>query len=428
MRVFLAWLLSLLFVLNAFARDGERDYPGWYRVDKPIEEVVQLQAPKQKAEIEPEANLPENVTEEKAFRKLPMRSKDIKAKGIVERKHFAKNNKDLLLAEKLLKQVYEGSERNFVISPLSFYSMSVLLANGVVDETLFEFSSMFPVLHLKEVNQALKGYLEYRRDSIGVSNSLWGRMFSEHYQNLMAEELGAEMWGLGDTTEPINNWAMVRTEGAVEDMASVEKVASDDMFASSIAYFKQKSAPFTVKALSKKQFFNLDGSISKVDMLRGESVADYYEGEGVQVLRLSYLSGDTITIYLPDTEIPFDDFVRGFNVNKLKPIYEQKEVKILMPKIDIKYALNNAQAIYENMGIHRIFKKNNFDFAKMVSFDEKVSFSKVLMKSLIIIGADSATSDNKTDLSTKVSFEADHPFVFMLNDGDFIGAYIFGEE
>jgi hypothetical protein len=50
------------------------------------------------------------------------------------------------------------------------------------------------------------------------------------------------------------------------------------------------------------------------------------------------------------------------------------------------------------------------------------------MKSLIIIGADSATSDNKTDLSTKVSFEADHPFVFMLNDGDFIGAYIFGEE
>lgn len=427
MRVILALVISLFFVFNSVARDGERDYPGWFRVDNPVENVSQPKVLPQKVEKKAENALPKKVAKEKSFRKMPIRSREVKAKEIVEEKHFAKNNRDLLLAEKLLKQVYNNSERNFVVSPLSFYSLSVLMANGVVDESLFEFSSLFPVLHLREVNDKLKDYLESKKDSIGVYNSLWGHIFSEHYQNLMAEQLNAEMWGIADTTEPINNWAGVRSDGAIREMASVEKATSDDLFASGLAYFKMKSAPFLVKKSSVRQFFNLDGSISKTELLQGEANADYFEEDNVQVIRLSYSSGDSLTIFLPDTEIPFDDFVHGFSVNKLKPIFEKKEVKILMPKINIEYALNDVQSIYATMGISRIFEKDNYDFAKMVSFDEEVKIKKVLMKNKVSIG-DDVTIAEKSDLSTKVSVEADHPFIFMINDGDFIGAYISGEK
>ena len=60
---------------------------------------------------------------------------------------FANNNKDLELASKWLKKEFESARmQNILLSPLDFYFASVLMANGVVDQTLVEFSKMFSVL------------------------------------------------------------------------------------------------------------------------------------------------------------------------------------------------------------------------------------------------------------------------------------------
>ena len=433
MRVFLGFLFSLIVVFACVAKDGERDYPSWFIVapapDNAESVVIEEAIPPAQEEQSMQKN------EEPVIGSIKSRKGHIKkshfAKALndsIKDKHFAKNNKDLLLAEKLFKAAYANSNNaNVVVSPLSFYTVSVLIANGVVDETLFEFSSIFPVLHLGDVNKMLKDYLDEKKDSISIYNSLWGKAFGEHYQSLMAEELGVEAWGIENSTQIINDWVGTRTQGNIKAFATTEKIASDDMFASGAILFMPEKPPFEIKQADVKQFFNLDGTISKVTLLKGEAVADYFENADMQVVKLAYPSGDTLTLFLPNNDIDFEDFIDEININILKPKFERKEVQILIPNFDFEYGINGIQNIYELFGVKRIFAKENYDFAKMVSFDEQIKIKNVFLKSRISLGRENATSDAE-DLSTKVFFEADHPFVFMLNDGDFIGAYIMGDK
>ena len=53
-----------------------------------------------------------------------------------------------------------------LIHILSFYILSVLIANGVVDESLLEFSKMFPVLRIRDVDAKLAEYLKSQNEGI----------------------------------------------------------------------------------------------------------------------------------------------------------------------------------------------------------------------------------------------------------------------
>ena len=338
------------------------------------------------------------------------------------------NNKDLLLTEKLLKLVYlENSSSNIVVSPLSFYAISVLIANGVVDETLFEFSSIFPVLHLAEADKMLKAYIDTKRETVSLHSALWSGAFSEHYKTLMQEYLGAELWGIQDSTQIINDWINARTQGALSSFAEPEKATSEDVYASGGAWFKIKEAPFRVQNTSTRQFFNLDETVSNIKFLQGEVVADYFENEDMQIVRLLYPTGDKLTIWLPNSNVDFDEFVDAADLNFLRSDFERKEVKIVIPEFDINYTIHDTASVYDALGIKRIFEKDNYDFAKMISFDNASTVKKVFLSSRIAMKEN--VSDEETgELSAKISFEADHPFIFMLNDGDFIGVYISGKE
>lgn len=429
MRVFLGILLSSLLVFAVQAKDGERDYPTWFVVNHAEDEAAPVAAESQKtAESSKEAVSDEKSSEVKPNKLRMKRIHLVKKENVQKESRFAKNNKDLLLTEKLLKSIYnENRASNFVISPLSFYAVSVLIANGVVDETLFEFSSIFPVLHLAEVDKLLKTYVDSKKNSISLYSALWSGAFSEHYKALMQEYLGAELWGIKDSTKIINDWINVRTNGKIDAFVEPENATSEDVYASSAAMFKIMKAPFKTQNTSVRQFFNLDETISNIKFLQGEAVADYFENEDMQVLKLTYSMGDKLTLWLPSSDVDFDAFVDEFDLNWLKPEFEKKEVKIIIPQFDIKYIVKNVFGIYETMAITRIFKKENYDFAKMVSFDNPTKINKVFLASQVSM-QENLLNDETEELSAKISFEADHPFIFMINDGDFIGAYVSGKQ
>lgn len=421
--------MSGLIVFAVQAKDGERDYPTWFVVSHTEDEAASVAAESQETAESPKEAVAEEESSEVKPRRLRMnRAHLAKKEKAQEENRFAKNNKDLLLAEKLLKQVYqENLSGNFVVSPLSFYTVSVLLANGVVDETLFEFSSMFPVLHLAEVDKMLKTYIDSKKESIELPNALWSGAFSEHYKTLMQEYLGAELWGIKDSTKIINDWVNARTQGGLKTFAEPEKATPEDVYASGGALFKIMKAPFKTQNTTIRQFFNIDETVSNIKFLQGEVAAGYFENEDMQVLRLTYPTGDKLTLWLPNSDIDFEEFIDEINVGFLKSGFEKKEVKVIIPEIDITYAIKNVAEVYELMGVKRIFEKENFDFAKMISFDNATKIKKVFLNARVMM-RENLSDDETEELSAKISFEADHPFIFMINDGDFIGAYVSGKK
>lgn len=429
MRVFLGVLFSAMIVFAVQAKDGERDYPTWFVVEH-TEETAEAAVIENKETIESTREVvSEGKNEEIKPRKSRFdRNRFAKRERIIEENRFAKNNKDLLLTEKLLKIIYQNNSlSNFVVSPLSFYTVSVLVANGVVDETLFEFSSMFPVLHLAEVDKVLKSYIDSKNESISLNSALWSGAFSDHYKTLMQEYLGAEFWGVEDSTQVINDWINTRTQGVLDTLGEPEKAIPEDVYVSGGAWFKMKEAPFKVQSTSVRQFFNLDETVSNIKFLQGEVAAEYFENEDMQILRLSYSTGDKLTIWLPNSDIDFDAFVDEIDLNFLRPEFERKDVKIVIPEFDIKYTIKQTANVFASLNIKRIFEKDNYDFAKMISFDNATKVKKIFVSSRMALTEN--VSDSPTEeLSAKISFEADHPFVFMVNDGDFAGVYISGEK
>ena len=345
---------------------------------------------------------------------------------------FAKNNKDLEIASQWLKREFKNEQtKNILLSPLDFYLSSVLLANGVVDQTLFEFSKMFSVMRLSEVNQQLKSYLLRRSGSTSLKISLWGKVFSEHFSNLMKKQLDIEIWGLNDNTEIINDWVKAKTGGKISRIIPLENVAEKDMFLVSSACFESFwRQPFDPSVVEQKEFYNLNGQVTKIEMLQNEQAADYYENEEMYALRLFFETGDYISLFMPKKTNNFEEFVEEFSVEQLKPAFQKRLVSITLPKVEIEYQSSIIKDLYKMFGVKKVFEKENYEFAKMVNFDTEASIKDVLLKAKMKIdeGVSPNNIKNKekiipNNLETAV-FNANRPFLFIINNGDFIGMVV----
>ena len=436
------WLAVFLFgALFWGVSSAQSDNPEWFVLDSRTELVEDEVKNDAEVEIAPkeETSLPES------FLSLSIFSDE----GFEDNLRFAKNNRDLELAGQWLKQEFKNEKtKNIVLSPLDFYLSSVLLANGVVDQSLFEFSKMFSVMRLAEVNQQIKSYVAKRNPATSIQLSLWGKTFSEHFSELMKEQLNVEIWGLKDTTDIINDWIKAKTDGEIDQIISKENVDEKDVFLVSSASFEACWwMPFDFSKVEQKDFYDLTAHAAKVEMLQGEQVADFFEDEKMYALRLFYETGDYVSLFMPKDANNFENFVEEFSVAQLKPAFEKKKVEIMLPKVEIEYQSAMIKEIYKTFGVQKIFEKGNYDFAKMISFDIEASVKNVLLKakmkfdeglspnfakrltlkaSKIIASEKSSDSNQKEEGETlknleKAVFNADHPFIFMINNGDFIG-------
>lgn len=345
-----------------------------------------------------------------------------------DRMRFAANNKDLRIAETWLKHEFsKNNNQNIVISPLVLYMASALLANGITDDSLSEFSQLFSILHLNKTNQRLTEYVDSKKDTISVNLSLWGKAFSDRYQNLMKEQLSAEIWGIQDTTEQINNWIGSRTNGLIRDIAPVEKITDSNICVAGSAYLKDTlQTPFNASDSQETEFTNLDGSKSKIVMMYQSSEIEYYSDTTMQAIRLYYTSGNYITILLPREKTDFKQFVLGLRAHQLKPRFKQKMwVDLLLPKFNIEYASAKTYEYYKTLGINKIFTADNYDFAKMITYDNSYSIKDVYLKSKIELEDSTIEKGEETKApDEKIQFIANRPFVYIINNGDFVGTFV----
>lgn len=429
------WFVSERDLWETEEDNGEKKIDKFEKLDfQPFETAKKTnqKSGKNGAALEKQRIQKDNETEsESAQNKL-----DLQESIALSDDRYSIGNYDVKLAASWFKrEAGLGHGKNFVISPLSLYSLSVVLANGVVDESLLEFSRMFSVLKLREVNKQLKTYLTLKKNSVQIFNSLWGRTFSMRYQKLAAADLGTEVWGLAENTAPINDWISSRTAGKVRDIVPVNTVSDNGFWLVGNAYFNGKWVyPFDKKKTVDKVFHNLDGTDGKVRMMQQKGNFFYYEDAQMQAVRLFYQSGDYITFYLPRPEVDFGEYAENFDQQKFDLKFRRnQQVNVKLPKFDMMYNTQRTKNLFGMLGVRKVFQLENYDFVKMLSMDEAGYVKHIVLNAGIKvdeIGGEADLGDQKEKTVSKlvgqpqVDFIADRPFIFTVNRGDFVGAFV----
>ena len=445
-------LMCCLMWTNFFGLPAAAQYarPGWFVVDKVESADGNFEAEKHGADKveEPEADIVLGAEESyvslsgKEHMKHPA---DEKPAGTGHfRENFSLNNQNLRLAAVWLKQEMPKAEgKNFVLSPLSFYILSVLIANGVVDESLLEFSKIFPVLRIRDVDAKLAEYLKSQNEGIMLVNSLWGKVFSKRYREQMNNMLGTEIWSLQEDTAPINAWLKEKIGGAFNNAVEIRPVPEGALFLAGAAYFDGEwKFPFEEENTKLLNFYNMDGSIGKVMMMSQELVTDYYEDAVMQAVRLYFASGDYLTVFLPRAASDFNKFAANIGERRLKPEFNRERVEVSLPQFELFYKISDFRSLYALFGVQKIFLPDNYDFAKMINYDFPAYVEEVALQTKIRVretrvrsgdaggngAAETVRPSAVTGLSGKdvKEFRANRPFIFMVNEGDIIGVYVKG--
>lgn len=349
---------------------------------------------------------------------------------------FSLGKRELKLAVLLLKEEYkENTGRNFVISPLSFYAVSVLLANGVVDSTLLEFSKLFSVFRLADVSDTLKAYLSDKSKSYGWNISLWGNIFSQRYRTLIGDIVKAETWSLQGNTSTLNMWISEKTEGGVNKIIDERPVNDEELFVvSTVSFYHKWKFPFEQNLTKRKIFYAVDGEKTAVNMMYQNGTFDYFENDFMQVVRLFFDTGDFIVFYLPRENSDFNKFVANFDDYKMLPEFQNKKIDLFIPRFQLSSNVRNVREKFAVLGVKEIFS-SIYNFAKMVNFDISVKVSEVFMNVRVRIdegghqgNESNVVVENEVNDNVSIIFNADRPFIFMINQGDIIGAVVKGNK
>ena len=344
---------------------------------------------------------------------------------------FSQNDADFYFTAKFLKTAFENRKDNFVISPLSVYIATALLDNGADGNSKVElereilnqpkeaylgYFRELPALNMDALNKKLSTYIERKKNNIKITNIITAKNFRPDYVEKMSNEL----------------FATLDNKNAEPDKIKLTNIVDFEDF---------WVQPFKTHNTSVKEFYSLDGQTDKVSMMHDyERWVDYYQDEKMQAIRLPYRGGNVMHIFLPKEGVDFNDFIKNLHAAELYLEYRQLPVEIFIPKFSFDYELNDMIPFYKQWGVEDVFGQES-NLSKLS--DTPYYVSRIMHKTNIKIDEMGTKAYAITEVfglglgdtlrgaleprKWKMIFNANRPFVFMINNGDFIGVYVKGK-
>lgn len=336
-----------------------------------------------------------------------------------ENMHFSKYDADFYLTARFLKTAFENKTDNFVVSPLSVYTATTLLANGADGNSKIELEKEIlnkePYLNMDTLNKTLSNYIEQKKDTIKITNIMTGEDFKSDYVGKMTKEFFATLDY--KNTKP----------GEIKLTNIVE---FEDFWVE----------PFKSYNTAVDKFYSLDGQTDEVDMMYDdERLTDYYQDEKMQAIRLPYRDGNVMHIFLPREGVDFKDFIQNLQATDLYLDYHPLPVEIFIPKFSFEYTLDNMIPFYQQWGVKDIFgpKSNLSQLSDTPYYVSKITHKTKIKTDELGTAAYAMTEQGLANFGDtggslepkkwKMIFKANRPFVFMINNGDFVGVYVKGQ-
>ncbi len=209
---------------------------------------------------------------------------------------------------------------NVAISPYSIFLALGLAHMGAAGGTADAMASSMHVSGLDSFTLGLANAWTLNHVRCGggegadvrIANGLWladgfeARVdYLARAQSQYRAEVAALDFASGDPAAPINAWVRERTAGKIENAVARVPPLTVLMIVNTV-YFKGRwTAPFDSALTEDAPFHKVDGSDKAVAMMRfpmNERRLPYFEGDGVQSLRLAYGDDEALhmALFLPE--------------------------------------------------------------------------------------------------------------------------------
>ena len=353
----------------------------------------------------------------------------------------------------MLKESFKTNQNNTVISGLSVDFATDMLANGTTGKSLVQLTK-FLGNSVENKNKELQGKLKNLPQTLEISNSIWGNQFKQSFKTLLENILNVSTNPLPSNTSTINAWISEKTHNKIPSVLEPEKTDPYDLYLVNTVYFKDSWADqFEKINTQKEEFHTISGINKEVSMMHKTSKILYAENDKLQSIKLPFRMGGYMTIFLPkETELSvpetakvflrrstnspdkFATFMNDLTLSDLDLVYTSQKVIVSLPKFKIDKE-TNVKKLFESFGITEIFKEDNRDLGAMTPLGAYVK--DIMQRAVIEVEEEGTTAAAATVVHAKakgigrresvIRFTANRPFLFFVDQGDFIGIYT-GEE
>lgn len=353
---------------------------------------------------------------------------------------WAADDADMKLAVSLLKNEARYKQSNFIISPISIYTAATILANGSDGQSLQELKNYLLTdsinVSLGDITEILKSSQRSFSDKVIIKNSLWGKDFNSEFEQIARDF--TNVTELPWKTDVLNKWLNVNTKGEVSGILESDWTDKGDVYFFNVTAFKDKWAEeFDWRKTKSRDFYSFGKQDPvKVNTMYARRLADYYEDDKMQAVRLWFQSGDFIEIFLPRRTVRFKKFMQDLQSDDLKLNYEKADVKIYLPRLEIKNKISDLREIFKKYHIEKVFAPANQDFDKLSNEPHTLrNMVHVVDLRLDETGSEAlpVPEDDEDETVDQVFgelppkiFNVDRPFIFMINSGMLIGSYTQG--
>jgi len=270
--------------------------------------------------------------------------------------------------------------------------------------------------------------------TLKVANAIWieksvrlNDEYSTDLANTFKTKLASLRFTDPGTIAQINEWVSDATGGKISRL--LEKPPSPPMFLANAVFFHASwRSPFEKQSTTEQPFHLVDGSTSKVRMMRQSGSFRYAKAEGYEVVALPYV-GNRFAMYcfLPDRAI--DELVTRTltksSWSALSGALRLSEGSVALPKFKIEYSENLNQAL-RKLGMGIAFDAQKAQFARMIADSGRLFIGAVFHKTFLEVDEEGSTAAAATGVQMtataiirpRVDFNLvfDRPFLAAIAD------------
>lgn len=372
-------------------------------------------------------------------------------------------------------------EDAYIYSPVNFYLCLAMLAEMTANDTHDQiYSNLYAPLAMcqSEVSdtdateeairekhlQTLRSYHQKLYQAItskhcSLGNSIWLNdqiTFREKViQNIEKYYYGESTAGqMGSKTfdRKIQDWLNEQTKNKLADQVSgIHTSVRDALLLYSVIYFEdQWEIPFEESATETETFYgaayNTCGTISEEEQT--ETVeCDFLHG--------NFMAGTVITKQYQEVSIPMNENYlhiilpqEGYGVSDLldeesgislldlcnsdAEEREYREIEFSMPKLDIESVIHLESAM-EEMGMKDVLESETADFSPFTEMENTFYVGQATQTSRMQLDENGCSVASYTEMEVKcgavmsdeiVQMQCDHPFLFMITNGDGLPLFV----
>ncbi|XP_026328454.1 antichymotrypsin-2-like isoform X7 [Hyposmocoma kahamanoa] len=233
-----------------------------------------------------------------------------------------------------------------------------------------------------------------------------------------------------ETAKEINTWVEDQTNNRIKDLVSADDLSSDtrSVLVNAI-YFKGKwDSPFKKESTKDEDFHVSKDKTIKVPMMHVQGDFKYADSDelNAQLLEMPYEGGEASFIVILPKEV---DGIAAL-VDKLKDPSALEsatskmytfDVNVSLPKFKIE-TKTDLKDVLLKMDVKRVFDPQQAQLSRLLKGEGNLFVSKAIQKAFIEVneeGAEAAAANEiiimfGSALKPRVTFRADHAFIFIL--------------